>query len=153
MAKASPNSCADVARRAAKAEHRVFFFGLVAAAADQLAVFVALEVRQAHDDGLGPEGRGNGGHAFGHFVDVKGAGRCVATGYRLDGFLQVAIDIGVVQNGFGVHADVVVDDEFQPRQAHARVGQLAKVKGQLRVADVHRDLDRDLGHGRRAALR
>ena len=35
---------ADVARRAAKAEHRVLFLGLVARAADQLAVLVALEV-------------------------------------------------------------------------------------------------------------
>ena len=35
---------ADVTRRAAKTQHWVFFFRLVARAADQLAVFVGLEV-------------------------------------------------------------------------------------------------------------
>ena len=35
---------ADVTRRTAKTEHWVFFFGLVARAANQLAVFVGLEV-------------------------------------------------------------------------------------------------------------
>ena len=67
-------------------------------------------------------------------------------GNRFHGFFQVAIDIGVVQNGFGVHTNVVVDDELQSRQAHTCVGQLRKVEGELRVADVHGDLDRNLGH-------
>ena len=49
-----------------------------------------------------------------------------------------------------MHANVVVDDELQPRQAHAFVGQLAEVKGQLGVAHVHHDLGLDGGH--RAAL-
>jgi hypothetical protein len=31
-------------------------------------------------------------------------------------------------------ADVVVDDELEPRQAHAVVGQLAEIESQLRVA-------------------
>ena len=78
--------CADVARSTPKTQHRVFFFRLVAAAANQLAVFVALEVRQSHDDRLGPEGRGDAGHAFGDLVNVKSAGGCVATGYRLHCF-------------------------------------------------------------------
>jgi hypothetical protein len=45
-----------------------------------------------------------------------------------------------------MHADVVVDDELQPGQAHAGIGQLAEVKGQLRVADVHHDFHTDLWH-------
>ena len=45
-----------------------------------------------------------------------------------------------------MHANVVVDDELQARQAHALVGQLAKVKGELGVAHVHHDLDGNLGH-------
>jgi hypothetical protein len=44
-------------------------------------------------------------------------------------------------------ADVVVDDELEPRQADARIGQLAELEGQLRIADVHHDLGLELGHG------
>ncbi len=45
-----------------------------------------------------------------------------------------------------MHADVVVDDELEAGQAHAVVRQLREVEGQLRVADVHHQLDVDLGH-------
>ena len=44
-----------------------------------------------------------------------------------------------------MHADIVVDDEFQTRKAHALIRNLAEVKGKLRVADVHHDLHGDLG--------
>ena len=44
-----------------------------------------------------------------------------------------------------MHADIVVDDEFEPRQTDALVGQLSELEGQLRVAHVHHDLDRQLG--------
>ena len=137
---------AEVARGAAEAQHRVLFLGLVAAAADQLAVLVRLEVRQAHDHLLGPEGRGDGGDALGHLVDVEGARRGMAAGHRLDGLLEVVVDIRVVEDRLRVHADVVVDDELEPREAHAVIGQLREVEGQLRVADVHHQLDVDLGH-------
>ena len=138
---------AHVARSTAEAQHRVFFFRLVAAAADQLAVFVALEVGHAHDHRLGPEGRADGGHAFGNLVHVEGTRRRMATGHGLDRLLQVGIDIRVVDDGLGVHADVVVDDELEAGQTHAAVGQLAEVEGQLGVAHVHHDLGGDLGHG------
>ena len=39
-------------------------------------------------------------------------------------------------------ADVVVDDELEPREADARVRHLREVERELRVADVHHDLDR-----------
>ncbi len=42
-----------------------------------------------------------------------------------------------------MHADVVVDDELEPRQANARVRQLREVERELRVADVHHDLHRN----------
>ncbi len=141
-----PELGADVARGAAKTEHRVLFLGLVARAADQLAVFVALEIRQPHDHRLGPERGGDGRHALGHLVHIERTRRGMAPRHGLDGLLQVGIDVGIVQDRLRVNADVVVDDELQPRQAHALVGQLAEVEGQLRIADVHRDLDRDLRH-------
>ena len=40
---------ADVARRAAKTQHGIFFFRLIARATNQLAVLVGLEVRQANN--------------------------------------------------------------------------------------------------------
>ena len=70
----------------------------------------------------------------------------MAACHRFHRFFQVGVDVRVVQDGLGVHADVVVDDELQPRQAHALVGQLAKIKRQLRVADVHHDLGGDGRH-------
>src|SRR5204863_8136584 len=45
-----------------------------------------------------------------------------------------------------VHADLVVDDELEPRQADPGVRQLRELEGELWVADVHRDLHRDLRH-------
>ena len=138
---------ADVTRRAAKTQHGVFFFRLVAAAADELAVFVALEVAHAHDHGLGPECRSNGGHAFGHFIDVKRARAGMAAGHAFYRLFQVRVDLRIVQNRLGVHTDVVVDDELQARQAHPVVGELAEIESQLRVAHVHHDLGGDFGHG------
>ena len=46
-----------------------------------------------------------------------------------------------------MHANVVVDDEFQPRQSNTGIGQLAKVKCQLGIAHVHHDFEVDGGHG------
>ena len=45
-----------------------------------------------------------------------------------------------------MHADVAVDDELEPRQPDAVVGQLAKLERQLRVADIHHDLGRRSRH-------
>jgi hypothetical protein len=59
--------------------------------------------------------------------------------------LEITRQLVVFQQGLGVHADHVVDDELQARQADPRVGQLGKVKGPVRVAHVHHDLDRKSG--------
>ena len=45
-----------------------------------------------------------------------------------------------------MNADVVVDNEFQTRQTDTGIGQLAKIKGQLGIADVHHDLDTNVRH-------
>ena len=74
----------------------------------------------------------------------------MAARHRLHRLFQIGIDIRIVQDCLGMDTDVVVDDELQPRQTHTGIGQLAEVEGQLRVANVHHDLDRDLRH--RAAL-
>ena len=70
----------------------------------------------------------------------------MTTRHRFNRLFQIGINAGVVQNRFGVHTNVVVNDEFQTRQTHARIGQLAKVKCQLWVAHVHHDFGFDGWH-------
>src|SRR5690606_10888290 len=136
----------DVARGATETQHRVFFLGLVVAAADELAVLVGLEVRQTHDHGLGPEGGGDGGHALGNLVHVEVARRGMAVGGVLDRAVEAgALVVRIVEDGLGVDTDVVVDDEFEPREADAGIRQLGEIEGEVRIADVHHDLDRDFG--------
>src|SRR3989344_615067 len=138
---------ADVTRGAAEAQHRVLFFRLVELAADQVGVFVGLEVRQTHDDLFRPERRCQGADAFDQFLDVE-ADRIVVAGNALvDAFLDVLRQAVVVQQRFRVHADHAVDDELQAGQAHTGVRQLCEVEGAVRVADVHHDLERQIRHG------
>ena len=56
-----------------------------------------------------------------------------------------------VEDGLRVDADDVVDDELDAGQADAGVGQLGELEGEFRVADVHHDLDRHVGHRRDVA--
>ena len=137
----------DVTRGAPKSQHRVFFLRLITAAANQRAVFVAFEVGQAHDHRFRPERRGNRRHTFGHPVHVEGARRGVPTCHRFDRLLQIGVHVGIVEDRLGVHTDIVVDDELEPGQPDATVGQLAEIEGQLRVANVHHDLHGNVWHG------
>ena len=83
--------------------------------------------------------------AFGQALDVVVA-RAVVGGDPLPDFRDDVRRLLVqVQQRLGVDADLPVDDEFQPGQAHAVVGQLRERKGLLGGADVHHDLDRGLG--------
>jgi hypothetical protein len=135
----------DVARGTPEAEHRVLFFRLVDLAAKQLAVLVRLEVGHAHDHGLRVEGRGDGGHALDQLLDEELLGRRVATRPAVDLVTQARRHLADVEDGLGVDADHVVDDELQARQADAGVGDLRELEGELRVAHVHHDLHRNLG--------
>ena len=51
-----------------------------------------------------------------------------------------------LQQGARVDADHAVDDEFQTGQTNAFVRQPGKIEGPVRVAHVHHDLERRLGH-------
>src|SRR5207244_223106 len=112
----------NVARGAAEAEHGVLFIGLVALAAEELAVLVRLEIRQAHDHRLRPEGRGDGGDALHHLLYEKGARIGIAPRRLLDLALQRALELRIFEAGARMHADLVVDDEFEARQPDAGVG-------------------------------
>ena len=102
----------DVARGAAEAEHRIFFNRFVVGAADELAVFVALEVGETNDDLLRIEGGGNGRHAFGDLAFVEGLGGGIARGEAFNGVAEFARNVRVLEHDLRMDADVVVDDEL-----------------------------------------
>jgi hypothetical protein len=136
----------DIARGAAESEHRIFLVRLVARAADQVRVFVGLEVGQPDDDLLRRERRGNRGHAFDDLGDIE-LGRAVVAGcalgdLRLD-FRRLRIEL---DKRLRMHADIFVDDELEAGEPHAFVRQPAELEGKLGVADVHHDLGRRRRH-------
>ena len=137
----------DVAGGAAEAEHRIFFIRLVEGAADELAVLVRLEVGHADDDLLRVEGGGNRGHAFGDALLEEFLRAGIAGGEAFGGVAQFARDVRVLKNNLRVDADVVVDDELKAGKADALVRDGLELEGELRVADVHHDLDRDFREG------
>src|SRR5690606_26764504 len=80
-------------------------------------------------------------------LDVEAHRIGIAGGALLHTFLDVGGQAVEVQQRLGVHADHAVDDELQTGQADTSVGQLGEVEGAVRIADVHHDLERQLGHG------
>ena len=64
----------------------------------------------------------------------------------LDELTEIGVLLVELQERFWVHADHAIDDELQPRQADAGVGDAGEIEGPLGVAHVHHDLGRDLGH-------
>ena len=70
----------SVARRAAEAEHRVLFSRFEGGAADQLRVFVRLEIGQADNHGLRIKGCRNGANAFRELLDEKIGGALIPAG-------------------------------------------------------------------------
>jgi hypothetical protein len=86
----------------------------------------------AHDHRLGPESRGDGRHASTIFSRKNDAGIGVAARGALDRGLQLRRQLGPVDAGARMHADLVVDDEFKPRQADAGIRQLREAEGESR---------------------
>ena len=73
----------DVARCAAKAQHRILLVRLEALAADEIRVLVGLEIGQPDDHLLRPERRRDRGHALGDLGDVElGRARIAADALR-----------------------------------------------------------------------
>ena len=70
----------------------------------------------------------------------------MATRGGFDSHLELAIHVGIIQHRLRVNADVVVDDELEPRETHAIVRNLREVERELGVTHVHHDLQTDLGH-------
>ena len=135
-----------ITRRTAEAQHRVFFVRLVNIAAEQIGVFVGFEIRHAHNGFARIHRCGQRGHALGDFVDIKSHRRSIAGNAFVDFSLQIGVLFVEFNQGFGVDADLAVDDEFHARQADAFAGQAGKRESQLRVAHVHHDFHRRFGH-------
>ena len=60
----------EIARGAAIADHGVFFVRLVMLAADQVGIFIGLEIRQPDDHRMGGKGRAQRGDALDQFFNV-----------------------------------------------------------------------------------
>ena len=71
------------------------------------------------------------GDAFGEFLDVKISGAVIARNRLIDFGLDIRFQSLVVQERFWMNPDRVVDNEFQPCEADARVGQALKIKSQF----------------------
>ena len=119
---------------------------LVALAADEVEIFVGLEVRHADDDLLRPEGDGQRCNTLDNLVHVETHRIGIAPAALGDLLLEVGRQLVVFKTGFRVNANHGADDEFQPRQPHTRVRQLCEIEGELRIAHVHHDLHRTCRH-------
>ena len=86
------------------------------------------------------------GDAFGEFLDVKINVAVITRNRLIDFGLDIGFQSLVVQERFWMNPDRVVDDEFQPCEADTCVGETLKIKRPLRIADIHADLEWQLGH-------
>ncbi len=71
--------------------------GLIAFAADQVGILVGLEVRQAHDHGMGRESSPNGGDALGQFLHIKRDRIRIAGGMFIDETLELGVLAVILQ--------------------------------------------------------
>ena len=129
-----------VARGAAPAQHRILLDRLEGRSAEEAGVFVALEIGEAQNHRPRMERRRDAGHALGQLVDVI-IGRIVVApdqGGDLLPFLLRADLLGMEQRQ-RMDANVVRDDELQPRQADPVTGDGGQVEGLLRVAHIHQN--------------
>ncbi len=124
-----------------EAQHRVRLRRLEPAAAEETGVLVGLEVRHAHDDRLGIEGRGNRADALGELFDEEvGAGGMIADQFEHRVPLTLVADLLRMQQRERMRLDVLGDHEFHPREAHPVVGQEAALQGDLGIAEYEHDL-------------
>ena len=125
---------------AAPAQHRILLNRLKGCSAQKPGVFVALEIGETQNHRSGMERRRDAGHPLGQLVDVVLARILVApdqSGDLLPLLLRTEL-LGMEQRQ-RMDADVVGDDELQPRQPDAVAGDGGQVEGLLRIAHIHQD--------------
>ena len=59
---------------------------------------------------------------------------------------EVGREVRILEGRFGMHADHVVDHEFQTGESDPPVRQRLKVESEVRIADIHGDLDGAFRH-------
>ena len=128
-----------ITRRAAEAQHRVFFVRFVQVAAHQAGVFVGFEIGHAHDGFARINRSGQCGHALGDFVHIKIGGRRIAGNTFADFVLQIAVQFVKLNQCFRMDADLTVDDKFHTRQTDAFAWNIGERKRQFGIAHVHHD--------------
>ena len=131
----------DIPRRAPEPQHWVFLPRLVPVPANQVGVLVGLEVRQPHDHRFRREGGGDGADPFAEFLHVERDRIAIPGHVFLDEFLYPGVLPVEFDQRPGMDADHAVDDEFQPGQADAVIGDGCEHEGPVGVADVHGELD------------
>ena len=120
---------------------------LVVLAADQVRILIGFEIRQAHDDGLGRKRGRDLCDAFAQLVDIEIHGPVVARDLLGNGILEFGALLVVFQQRSRMHADHAIDDELETREAHAAMRYARKIERPVRIADIHGDLNGNLGHG------
>src|SRR4029079_2528220 len=105
---------------AAEADHRIFLVRLVALAADQVRVFIRLEIGQAYDDRIRRERRGDRRDDLGQAIDVE-LDRVFAADALVDQLLRLGILFRVFEQRLRMQADVAGADPLTQRQGDTRV--------------------------------
>ena len=131
------NECAMAGRR--RGSRASDSLGLVDAAAEELAVFVRLEVGHAHDHRLGIEGGGNGGDALDQLLDESSWGwRNRAPGGRFP--RAGSPSSPVFEDGLRWTPIMLLMTNSTAPGPHPHSAS-GRTRGQLRVADVHHHLE------------
>jgi hypothetical protein len=128
-----------ITRRAAEAEHRIFFFRLKERAAQQCGVFVGLEVAHTHDAGLWIDRCGKGGNAFGQGLNEEVRGTLVGRAEGGDLAASRIVHLLRVFDRHRMHLDVFADNKLHARQADAIHGQRREAEGLVWIAEIHHD--------------
>ena len=118
----------------------------VLSSAEEVRIFVRLEVRHAHDHLFRRERGCYRSDALGDLGHIEFRRAVIAADSLADLCLEVRRLRIEIDQRLRMHAHVSVDDELEPRQPDAIVGQLAKLERQLRIADIQHDLGRRSGH-------
>ena len=109
-------------------------------AAEQLCVLVGLEVRQPDDHRLRIERRGDGADAFCQSAHEELARRPDIAAQRRDTRAFLGGELLGMHKGHRMHADMLADDEFHPRQADAGIRHHRGAECEVRVAEVDHDV-------------
>ena len=139
--KARSKAVRNIARSAAKSEHRIFLVGFISFATNQVCVFIGLEIRHAHDYGLRRECSGNNTDSLGQSFDKEADRVAVASHLLVDCFASGCIEVVVVQQCLGVHTNHAIYYEFQTCKTDTMVGNIREIECPIRITHIHHYLD------------